>query len=113
MHAPLPRAPQREHDVADFQSRCVAKLCRGQFARIRFEHRQIGACVSPGKDRRDIAAVWQSDRDLLIPLQRVLRRDNDIRLPEHAARWPVLPPMHRYHGSASALRRASQIIRQS
>ena len=67
--------------------------------------------VPTGQDCWCAAAVRQSDRDLLITLQRVLRRNDDIRPPHHAARRPVLPPMHRYHRATSAFHRAGEVIR--
>ena len=48
------------------------------------EHGEVGGRVPPGQRRGDAGAVVQADGDVVVPLNGVVRRDDDARLPDDA-----------------------------
>ena len=102
-YALFARAPQRQYQVPDFQTRRLAQFRRTGLAGIQFEDGQVSARVPSRQNGRDVPAIRQGDRNLLVALQRVLGGHHHIRLPKHSTRRNMLPPMNRHHRPASPL----------
>jgi len=97
--------------VPDFQTRRVAQFRHSGFAGIQFENGQVGARVPSRQNSRDVAAIRQGDRNLLVPLQRVLGCNHNIPLPKHSRRGNMLATMNRHHRPAGPLGGACKIVR--
>ena len=78
------RPAEREHELADAR-RAVGRGGGGRAGAVReAEHGEIGRRIASGQRGGGGGAVVQRDGDVVVPLNGVMRRDDDARLPDDA-----------------------------
>ena len=100
---PRPWAAERDHQFADFGGRITSETRDRQALAGELQDREVGARVAPGETRRGGRAIGEGQRDILVAVDRVIRRHDHPRLPMHAARWNAPPGVYRDDRSAGRL----------
>ena len=81
----VPAAAERHDQLADACAAACCGLRRLQRAVAQAQHGNVGGRVAAGQRRCNGAAVRQSQRYVVVGLERIAGRDHGIRLPDEAA----------------------------